>query len=101
MVTAVKMSKNLNSKNMEELVSSLRIHEIELEEDEPWKRGNSVALKFKGKSKKDRSLQAEEEESEEDKVSLLSIRVNQLWKKKQNDFRGYEKSGGRFESTSR
>jgi len=35
MVTALKLSKDLNNISLEELVSSLRSHEIELEEDEP------------------------------------------------------------------
>lgn len=36
-VTVVKVSKDPNITTMEELVSSLRSQEIELEEDEPWR----------------------------------------------------------------
>lgn len=35
MVTALKLSKDLNNISLEELISSLRSHEIDLEEDEP------------------------------------------------------------------
>ncbi|KAI5436385.1 hypothetical protein KIW84_022748 [Lathyrus oleraceus] len=35
MVISLKLSKDLNNISLEELVSSLRNHEIELEEDEP------------------------------------------------------------------
>ena len=52
MVTALKLSKDLNSVSLEELVSSLRSHEIELEEDEPQKKNKSVALKSKSEKRK-------------------------------------------------
>ena len=42
-----KLAKDLNNVSLEELVSPLRSHEIELEEDEPQKRGKSVALNSK------------------------------------------------------
>ena len=45
MVTALKLAKYLNKISLEEIVSSLRSHEIELEEDEPQKQGKSLALK--------------------------------------------------------
>jgi hypothetical protein len=35
MVTALKLAKDLNNTSLEELISSLRSHEIELQEDEP------------------------------------------------------------------
>lgn len=50
MVTVSKLSKDLNKITLEELISSLRIHEIELEEDDPQKKGKSVALKSNKKS---------------------------------------------------
>ena len=40
MVTALKLSKDLNNTSLEELVRSLRCHEIEVEEDEPREREN-------------------------------------------------------------
>ena len=45
MVTALKLAKDLNKISLEELVSSLRSHEMELEEDDPQKQGNPLALK--------------------------------------------------------
>lgn len=54
MVTSLKLSKELNKMTLEELISSLRSHEIELNEDEPQKEGKSIALisnrNFKSKS---------------------------------------------------
>lgn len=38
MVTALKLYKDLNNTTLEELMSSLRSHEIETEEDEPQKK---------------------------------------------------------------
>lgn len=37
--------------------------------------------------------------SSEDELSMLSIRFNQLWKKRQKKFRGYKRIGGQSEST--
>src|ERR1044072_7636078 len=56
MVTALKMAKDLNKIILEELISSLRSHEIELQEDEPRRKVKSVALK--SSSRKAKSLQA-------------------------------------------
>lgn len=82
MVTALKVSKDLNT-TLEELISSLKSHEIDLEEDEPKKKIKPMDLEFKGKFEKAKALQTKEEESEESSeeeydTSLLSIRVNQL-----------------------
>src|ERR1044072_4183536 len=87
MVTALKMAKDLNQISLEELISFLRSHEIELQEDEPLKKVKSVALK--ASSRKAKALQAEEESedsedsSEEDELSLISRKVNHLWKHRQ------------------
>ena len=82
MVTALKLAKDLNKISLEELVSSLRSHEIELEEDEPQKQGKPLALKSNRKYDS-KVLQAVEETSdeslsEEDELSPLSRRVNQI-----------------------
>lgn len=94
MVIGLKLSKDLNNITLEELVSSLRIHEIELEEDEPQKKGKLVSLKSiseRTKTKKNKAYQAEEMEDsaddvsdDDDELSLLSRRVNKLWKNKQS-----------------
>lgn len=64
MVTTIKVSKYLNKITLKELISSLRSHEIELEEDEPQKKIKFVALKSKCKHEKAKALQVEEEDSE-------------------------------------
>ena len=56
-MTALKMAKDLNKISLEELINSLRSHELELQEDEPLRRIKSVALK--SSSKKGKALQAE------------------------------------------
>lgn len=89
-----------------ETYSYLRSHEIELEQDEPQRKSKSIALKSLGKSENTRAFQAKEDEDyeedskEEDELSLLFRRVNQLWKKRQGKFRGSKRTGGRSESTS-
>ena len=52
MVTTLKLSKDLNNISLEELVSSLRSHKIELEEDDPQKKIKSVALKSRSERRK-------------------------------------------------
>lgn len=100
MIIAIKVSNDLNNTSLEELVSSLRSHEIKLEEDEPKRKRKSFSLKSSGRSEKKRALQAEtdeeseEESKEEDELSLLSRHVNQLWKKRQGKFKGQRKTGG-------
>lgn len=79
MVTAFKVSKDLNNTTLEEFISSLRSHEIEIEENEHQKKVKYVALKSKCKPGKDKTLKSEEEEfgeksEEEDELSLLSRR---------------------------
>lgn len=67
MVIVLKLSKDMNHTTLEELVSSLRSHKIELGEDKPQRKVKYVALKSMGKSEKTKTSQSkEEEESEED-----------------------------------
>ncbi|MCI03634.1 hypothetical protein A2U01_0024674, partial [Trifolium medium] len=58
------------------LISSLRSHEIELEADEPQKKVKSVAEKVHIPHSEVDELCSEDVEDEE--VSLLSRRINQL-----------------------
>src|SRR3954462_8179600 len=98
MVTAFKIAKNLKEVSLEEFISDLRSHEIELDENEPQKKGKSIALKSNNK-KCINAFQAEEEDSEEleseseeeDELSLISKRVNQLWKRKQRKFKNFKR----------
>src|SRR4051812_47537080 len=98
MVTAFKIAKDLNEVSLEELISALRSHEIELDANEPQKKGKSIALKFNYK-KCTNAFQAEQEDSEEseseeeeDELSMISRRVNQLWKSKQRKFKNFRSS---------
>jgi hypothetical protein len=113
MVTALKLSKDMNNISLEELGSSLKSHEIELEEDEPQKKNKSVALKSRSercKLERNKALQAEEEDNDdskkedsddEEELSLLTRRVKQLWRKRNNNFIRPRPKGDRSESTSR
>src|SRR3954471_17762492 len=103
MVTAFKIAKNLNGVSLEELISALRSHEIELDANEPQKKGKSIALKSNSKkcanafqAREEDPEESESEEEEEDELSMISRRVNQLWKSKQRKFRGF-RSSKRFE----
>src|SRR4051812_48614604 len=102
-------AKNLNEVSLEELISALRSHEIELDANELQKKGKSIALKSNFK-KCTNAFQAKEEDpeesesEEEDELSMISRRVNQLWKSKQRKFKSFrgskkfergESSGGR------
>src|SRR3954467_8112224 len=78
----------------------MRSHEIELDANEPQKKGKSIALKSNYK-KCTNVFQAEEEDSEEseseeeeedDELSMISKRVNQLWKSKQRKFKNFRSS---------
>ncbi|XP_050916658.1 uncharacterized protein LOC127131797 [Lathyrus oleraceus] len=113
MVTTLKLSKDLNSISLAELISSLRSHKIELEEDEPQKKSKFVALKSiseRRKPERNKAFQDEEEEDDdsenedydtEEELSLLSRRINQLWIKRQNNFRRPRQKGDRPDSTFR
>ena len=82
MVTTFKVSKDLNNVSLEELISTLRSHEIELDEHEPQKKGKSLALKwikkFDTNAFQAEEKNSEESASEEDELSLLSRRINHL-----------------------
>src|SRR3954463_87965 len=81
MVTAFKIAKNPNEVSLEKLISALRSHEIELDANEPQKKGKSTALKSNFK-KCTKAFQAEEvdseesesESEEEDELSMISRR---------------------------
>ena len=51
-VTAIEEAKYLNNLSVEDLISSLKCHEIGLNEQEPIKKHKSIALKSRGKSSK-------------------------------------------------
>ncbi|KAI5400592.1 hypothetical protein KIW84_065469 [Lathyrus oleraceus] len=84
-----------------------------MEEDEPQKKIKYVALKSRSERRepdRNKSFQAEEEDNDnsekensndEEELSLLTRRVKQLWRKRNNNFRRPRPMGDRSESTSR
>lgn len=66
MVTALKLSMDLNNTTLKEIVSSLRGHEIKLEKDKPQRKVKFVALKSMGKYENTKAFQSEEEEDYEE-----------------------------------
>ena len=88
-VTAIEEAKDLNTLNVEDLVGSLKVHEMSLNEHGPSKKSKSVALPPKGKSSKAlKVIESEEEspgrDSDEDpteKMAMLSNKLENLAKK--------------------
>jgi len=89
-VTTIEEVKDLNTR-VEDLISSLKCHEIGLNEHEPIKKPKSIALKSRGKSSKAlKALESEEESTFEDsdedseivkKMAMLSKKLQYLAKK--------------------
>jgi len=66
-VTAIEEAKDLNTLSVEDLISSLKCHEIGLNEHEPIRKPKSIALKSRGKPTKAlKALESEEESTSED-----------------------------------
>ena len=90
-MTAIEETKDLNTLSVEDLISSLKCHEIGLNEHESVKKPKSIALKSRGKSTKAlKKLESEEESTSEDsdedpeivqKMAMLSNRLQYLAKK--------------------
>ena len=86
-VTAIEEAKNLNTLSVEDLISSLKCHEIGLNEHEPIKKPKYIALKSRGKSSKAlKALESEEESTSGDseivqKMAMLSNKLQYLAKK--------------------
>ena len=88
-VTVIEEAKDLNTLSVEDLVSSLKVYELSLNEHESTKKSKSIALPSKGKSSKAlRVIESEEEESpdgdseeEAAEMAMLSNRLQYLAKK--------------------
>src|ERR1051325_8774074 len=102
MVTTFKVSKDLNAISLEELISVLRSHEIELDEFEPQKKRKSIVLKSTKKSNVN-IFQVEDGSSEyselEDELSMLSRTINKMWKHRQRKFSQHRRSENKGESS--
>jgi hypothetical protein len=89
-VTAIEQAKDLNTLSVEDLVSSLKVHEISLNEHEPAKKSKSISLPSKGKSSKALKVIKYEEESPDgdsdedptEKMAMLSNKLEYLARKK-------------------
>ena len=90
-VTAIQEAKNLASLTMEELLGSLKVHELELQEKESSRKGKSIALKaHKGSTSKalktekssDEAESSEDDISDNDELSFISRKIQAMWKKK-------------------
>ncbi|RDY00816.1 hypothetical protein CR513_15946, partial [Mucuna pruriens] len=85
-VTALKVSKDLKKLPMEELLGTLKVHQIELNKDEGQRKGKSIALNTqkvsKGSSSKafkdDESCEkaSKEEGFDEDRLSFISRKIH-------------------------
>jgi len=86
-VTAIEEAKYLNTLSVEDLVSSLKVHEIGLNEHEPAKKVKSIALPFRGKSSKalkqseDESPDGDSDENPTEKMAMLSNKLEYLARK--------------------
>jgi len=88
-VTAIEEAKDLNTLSVEDLVSSLKVHELSLNEHEYAKKSKSIALPSKGRSSKALEVIESEEESPEgdsdgdpaEMMVMLSNRLQYLAKK--------------------
>jgi len=103
-------AKDLNTLSVEDLVSSLKVHEISLNEHEPAKKSKSIALPSKGKSSKAlKVIESEEEspdgDSDEDpteKMVMISNRLQYLAKKNKKFLRSRSSyKGSRTEDQKR
>jgi len=87
--TAIEEAKDLNTLSVEDLVSSLKVHEIGLNEHEPAKNVKSIALPSKGKSSKafkviefeNESPDGDSDEDPTEKMVMLSNKLEYLAKK--------------------
>jgi len=82
-VTAIEEAKDLNTPSVEDLVSSLKVHEISLNEHEPTKKSKSIDLPSKGKSSKALKVIESEEDSpdgdfNEDPAEMMAKLSNRL-----------------------
>ena len=87
-MTSIEEAKDLNTLSVEDLISSLKCHEIGINEKEPVRKPKTIALTSKGKSSKALKENESEEEShvgdyDEDhvvfeKMAMLSNKLHYL-----------------------
>jgi hypothetical protein len=98
-VTAIEEAKDLNTLSVLDLVSSLKVHEISLNEHEHAKKSKSIALPSKGKSSKAlKVIESEEEspdgDSDEDPTEKMAMLSNKLEYLARKNMKFLSKRGG-------
>jgi hypothetical protein len=95
MVTAITQAKDLNTLALEDLIGTLRAHEVLLQEDKPIKKGKMIALKAsqatqdnpdESFSQSEENKETEEEqivqEEAEDELALISKKIQRMMKRR-------------------
>jgi hypothetical protein len=94
MVTAITQAKDLNTLALEDLIGTLRAHEVLLQEDKPMRKGKMIALKASQATQDNLdeiSSQIEEKEIEEeqivqeeaeDELALISKKIQRMMKRR-------------------
>jgi len=93
---AIEEAKDLDNLKVDELLGSLRLYELELEEEDPKRKNKMIALKAKDSTSTSRDLKTgdkseesdisgnnseDEEDSIDNEISLISRDLKRLWKK--------------------
>ncbi|XP_039682977.1 uncharacterized protein [Medicago truncatula] len=86
MVTAITQAKDLKSMNLEDLIGSLRAHEVVLQGDKPVKKVKTLALKASQQTpsvadedvQEPQELEEVHEEEAEDELALISKRIQRM-----------------------
>ncbi|XP_057426099.1 uncharacterized protein LOC130719492 [Lotus japonicus] len=86
-VTAIQEAKDLSTLRLEDLLGSLKVHEIELANDEGLKKHKNIAFKENSSKAIQTKEQSEEEESSEelsgDEQALFNRKFKRMWIKQQ------------------
>ena len=116
-VTTIEEARDLNTLSVQDLMSSLKVHEISLNEHDSTKKSKFIALKSKGKQSQVLKANESEEESpdgdsDEDsvvgqKMAMLSNKLQYLAKKnkkffsRSSGYKGSKKEDKKVASTAR
>src|SRR4030067_48531 len=100
-VTTIEEARDLNALSLENLISSLKCHEIGFPEAESSKKSNIIALESKSKEAKALKVAESEgepsdeepEDSEAEELALLTRRLQRLTGKNKKFFRSYGSKG--------
>lgn len=100
-VTAIQEARDLSTLKLEDLLGSLKVHEIELSQDESLKKQKSIAFKANiSKNSQTTEMSDEEDSSEElsdDEQALFNRKFKKMWIKQQRG-KGLKKDNKRESS---